>query len=67
VELVVEGLGLVAESYGPGGHTARLMRLTVRDVEVRVSRRGGGGEGEAATSQAKGKRKMRVRGGGGRG
>ncbi|KXZ49627.1 hypothetical protein GPECTOR_20g484 [Gonium pectorale] len=35
VELVVEGLGLLLESYGPGGHMARHIKLTVHDLEIR--------------------------------
>ncbi|GIL88933.1 hypothetical protein Vretifemale_16845 [Volvox reticuliferus] len=35
VELVIEGLDLLLESYGPGGHLARHMKLTVHDLEIR--------------------------------
>ncbi|GLI63605.1 hypothetical protein VaNZ11_006615 [Volvox africanus] len=35
VELVIEGLDLLMESYGPGGHLARHMKVTVHDLEIR--------------------------------
>ncbi len=31
----VEGLCFVTESYGPGGHLARHMKVTVADLEIR--------------------------------